>query len=90
MNIDGMTLVLFFLSPPLVAGPQKPHFNSSLKNGYFGEIIFQEIDFFEHLKCNFKSSWPQKISIFKKHFTGKIILILMIKKMPLTVLDVEK
>ena len=59
------------------------NFNSSLKNGYFGAIIFQEIEFFEHLKCNFKTSWPQKISIFKKHFTAKITLILMIKKMPL-------
>ena len=64
------------------------NFNSSLKNGYFGAIIFQEIEFFEHLKCNFKTSWPQKISIFKKHFTAKITLILMIKKMPLTFLDV--
>ena len=66
------------------------NFNSSLKNGYSGAIIFQEIEFFEHLKCNFKISWPQKISIFKKHFTAKITLILMIKKMPLTFLDVEK
>ena len=24
MNIDGMTLILFFLSPPFSAGPQKP------------------------------------------------------------------
>ena len=32
------------------------------------------------LKYNFKTSWPQKISIFKKHFTAKITLILMIKK----------
>ncbi len=63
-------------------------FHSSLKNGYFGAIIFQEIEFFEHLKCNFKTSWPPKISIFKKHFTSKITLILMIKKMPLTFLDV--
>ena len=23
MNIDGTTLILFFMSPPLVAGPQK-------------------------------------------------------------------
>ena len=64
--------------------------NSSLKNGYFGAIIFQEIEFYEHLKCNFKTSWPQKISINKKHFAAKITLILMIKKMPLTFLDVEK
>ena len=48
------------------------------------------MEFFEHLKHNLKSSWPQKISIFKKHFTAKITLILMIKKMPLTFLDVEK
>ena len=39
------------------------NFNSSLKNGYFGDIIFQEIEFFEHLKCNFKTLWPPKISI---------------------------
>ena len=50
-----------------------------MKNGYFGALIFQEIEFFEHLKYNFKTSWPQKIT-----------LILMIKKMPLTFLDVEK
>ena len=58
------------------------NFNSSLINGCFGAIIFQEIEFFEHLKCNFKTSWPQKISIFKKHFTAKITLVLMIKKCP--------
>jgi hypothetical protein len=56
--------------------------NSSLKNGYFGALIFQEIEFFEHLKYNFKTSWPQKMSIFKKNFTVKITLISMIKKMP--------
>ena len=61
-----------------------------LKNGYFGALIFQEIDFFEHLKYNFITSWPQKISIFKKHFAAKITLILMIKEMPLTFFDVEK
>ena len=61
-----------------------------MKNGYFGVITFQKIEFFEHLKCNFKTSRPQKISIFKKHFTAKITLILMIKKMPLNFLDVEK
>ena len=62
MNIDGTTLVLFFLSPPLVAGPQKPqklttskikykHFGPNIlilyqKNEYFGAIIFQEIVIF--------------------------------------------
>ena len=60
-----------------------------MKNGYFGAITFQEIGFFEHLKCNFKTSWPQKISIFKKHFTAKITLILIIKKMSQTFMDVE-
>ena len=64
--------------------------NSSLRNRYFGALIFQEIEFFEHLKYNFKTSWPQKISIFKKLFTAKITLISMIKKMPLTLLDVKK
>ena len=66
------------------------NFNSSLKNGYFGPPIFQEIEFFEHLKYNFKTSWLQKISIFKKHFNAKITLISMIKKMALTFLDVKK
>ena len=61
-----------------------------LKNGYFGALIFQEIEFFEHLKYNFKTSWPPKISIFKEKFTAKMTLISMIKKMPLTCLDVEK
>ena len=56
----------FFLSPPFVAGPQKPQKLSTSKikyehfgqkfYGYFGALIFQEIDFFEHLKCNFKTS----------------------------------
>jgi hypothetical protein len=66
------------------------NFNSSLKNGYFGALIFQEIEFFEHLKYNSKTSWPQRISIFKILFTAKITLISMIKKMPLTFLDVKK
>ena len=48
--------------------------------GYFGALIFQEIEFFEHLKYNFKTSWPQKISTFIKDFTVKITLILMIKR----------
>ena len=56
-----------------------------MKNGYFGALIFQEIDFFEHLKYNFKTSWPPKILIFIKDFTAKITLISMIKKM-----DVKK
>ena len=56
---------------------------------YSGALIFQEIKFFEHLKYNFETSWPQKIWIFKKHFTAKITLILIIKKMPQTFLDVE-
>ena len=37
----------------------------------FGVLMFQEIDFFEHLKYNFKYLWPQKISIFKKTFYRK-------------------
>jgi hypothetical protein len=61
-----------------------------LKNEYFGVLIFQEIGFFEHLQYSSKTSLPPKISIFKKHFAAKITLILMIKKMPLTFLDVEK
>ena len=60
-----------------------------MKNGYFGALLFQEIEFFEHLKYNFKTSWPQKISILKKN-SAKITLISMITKMPLTYFDVEK
>jgi hypothetical protein len=59
------------LFPLIAAEPQKPQkltaskikdekfgpkFNSSLKNGYFGALIFQDIAFFEHLKYNFKTS----------------------------------
>ena len=51
-----------------------------------GALIFQKIEFFEHLEYNFKTSWPPKISIFKKHFTAKMTLI----KMALTFLDVKK
>ncbi len=61
-----------------------------LKNEYFGGLIFQEIEFFEHLKYNFKTSWPQKISIFKISFTAKNTLTLTIEKIPLTFLDVKK
>ena len=61
-----------------------------MKNGYIGALIFQEIECFEHLKYNFKTSWPQKNSIFKILFTSKITLISMIKKIPLTFLDVKK
>ena len=38
----------------------------------------------------FQNFMTQKISIFKKDFTAKITLISMIKKMPLTFLDVKK
>ena len=61
------------LFPLIAAEPQKPQkltaskikdekfgpkFNSSLKNGYFGALIFQEIDFFEHLTANIFESGP--------------------------------
>ena len=39
---------------------------------------------------NFKTSWPQKISTFKKHFTLKITLILMIDKRHLTFSKLKK
>ena len=61
-----------------------------MKNEYFGALIFQEIEFFEHLKYNFKTSYTQKMSIHKILFTAKITPISMIKKIPLTFLDVEK
>jgi hypothetical protein len=34
MNIDGMTLILFFLSPPFSAGPQKPQTMTASKPKY--------------------------------------------------------
>ena len=52
--------------------------------------MFKKIEFFDHLKYNFKTSWPPKISIFKILFTAISTLISMIKKMPQTFLDVEK
>ena len=36
------------------------NFNSSFKNGYFGALIFQETEFFESLKYNFKHHEPKK------------------------------
>ena len=67
-----MTLFSSKAFPLISAGPQKPqkltaskikyekfgpkNFNSSLKNGSFGALIFQEIEFSEHLKYNFKTS----------------------------------
>ena len=64
-----MTFFSLKLFPLIASGPQKPQkltaskimyekfgpkkFNSSLKNGDFGALIFQEIEFFEHLKYNF-------------------------------------
>jgi hypothetical protein len=38
MNIDGTTLVLFFLSPRLVAGPRQPQklTTSKIKYEHFG------------------------------------------------------
>ena len=65
MNIDGTTLVLFFLSPPLVAGPQKPQtltaskpwyedFRPKIqishkKYRYLGGLTFQKSDFLKFL-----------------------------------------
>ena len=62
MNIDGTTFISSKSFPPISAGPQKPQkltalkikhvkfgpkkFNSLLKNGYFGALIFQEIENF--------------------------------------------
>ena len=90
------------LFPLIASGPKKPHkltaskikyefwiknLNSLIKNGYFGALMFQEVEFFEHINYNCKTSWPPKVSIFKKHSIAKITLILMIKKLPL---DVDK
>ena len=68
MNIDGKTLILFFSSTPFNPGPQKPGILTAskikyekLKNGYFGGLIFQELEFFEHLK--FQDS---RFTIFEK------------------------
>ena len=72
-----------FLSPPLVAGPQKPQKLTASKPKYenFGPKIpipHEKIGIY-----NFKTSWPQKISIYKFLFDTIVTLILMINKMPL-------
>ena len=61
-----------------------------LKNGFVSALIFQEIDFFEHLKYNFKTSWPQKDFNFQKIFYHKNYTYFNDQKIPLTVLDVKK
>jgi hypothetical protein len=69
LKINGTTLFSF---PLISAGPQKPKkltaskikyekfgqkfFNSMLKIGYFGALIFHAIEFFKHLKHNVKTS----------------------------------
>ena len=95
MNIDGTTLILFFSSPQFSEGPQKPQTltPSKIKYEKFWPKIYipnKKQVFFEHLIYNFKTSWPQKISIFKKDFTVKITLILMIKKRPSTISKLKK
>ena len=50
-----------------------------MKNGYFGALMFQEIEFFEHLRYNFKTSWPPTILIFKIEFIAKNTPISTIK-----------
>ena len=62
MNLDGTILVLSFLSPPLVAGPQKPQklTTSKIKYKYFGPKIL-----ILHWKMQFsKNILPQKSLLF--------------------------
>ena len=64
------TLILFFLPPQLVAGPQKPQTLTASKPKY------------ENFEPKFKTSWPQKISIYKILFDTINTLILRLKKAP--------
>ena len=64
--------------------------DSSLKNRYYSALIFQEREFFDHWKYIFKTSWPQKISIFKILSSTIITLNLIIKKRPLTFSKLKK
>ena len=80
--------------PLFSAGPQKPQILTalkvkyekfgpqiliSLKNGIIGAPIFQEIWFFEHLRYNFKTSWPQKIQFSKLYLPQKLLLFQWLK-----------
>jgi hypothetical protein len=72
LKIKRLTFFSSNSFPLISAGPQKPkkltaskikyemiwtkNFNFPLKNGYFGALIFHEIEIFEHLKYNFKTS----------------------------------
>ena len=83
MKIDEMTSFLqglrslknWLLQKLRLKGP-----NSLLNIGYFGALIFEELKFFDPKKYNCKTSWPQKISIFKILIDTIITLVLMIKK----------
>ena len=84
-----------FLSPPLCAGPQKPqkltaskieyenfwpkNLDFLLKIRYFGALISQELELFDHYKHNSITSCPQKILIFKILLNSMIKLFLSLK-----------
>ena len=93
MNVNETTMFFFFLSPQVSEGPQKPqtlpasktnkknwtkNLNSSLKNRYFGVLIFLEHEFFATLKIHDPKNFN-----FQNFFNTIITLISMIKKIPL-------
>ena len=88
--LEGLKSLKHWLLRKLSMKNLDQKFKFLIKNRYFGALIFQKIWFFKHLIYNFKTSWPQKISIFKKDFNVKITLILMIKKRPLPFSKLKK
>ena len=50
------------------------NFNSSSKNRYFDALIFQEIEFFEHLRTILKLHNPKKFQFSKKILRQKLLL----------------
>ena len=90
MNIDGMTLVIFFLSPRLVAGPRKPQklTTSKIKYEHFGPNIlvphwkmnilvplyFKKLNFLNTSGAILKLYDPQKFQFPKNILPQKLLL----------------
>ena len=73
MNIDRTTLILFFLSPPLVGGPQK--YKHKIVHKYFSFLHPQKLGvFFVIIKIRviFEVNFFLKIEILRGHEVLKL------------------
>ena len=75
MNIDGKTLIIFFLSPPLVAGHQKykhkighKYFSFSTSKKVRGIFLIIKIRVIFAVKCFLKIEIFWGHEVFKLHF----------------------